>query len=84
MILLGTPFRTSPGETFSFARSDTNSQWPRIAAEIRAQIPVMLQNRLVPPPRETLSLNRYVCILRQVQRRRVQDADVVGAVIVGS
>ncbi|KZV86495.1 ABC1-domain-containing protein [Exidia glandulosa HHB12029] len=56
MILLGTPFRTGPGEPFSFARTD--SQWPRIAAEIRAQIPVMLQNRLVPPPRETLSLNR--------------------------
>ena len=56
MILLGTPFRTSDGETFSFSHED--GTWPRIAAEIRAQIPVMLQNRLVPPPRETLSLNR--------------------------
>ncbi|EJD42990.1 ABC1-domain-containing protein [Auricularia subglabra TFB-10046 SS5] len=53
-VLLGAPFRAP--DKFSFARAD--GTWPAIAAEIRSHIPTMLQRRLAPPPRETLSLNR--------------------------
>ncbi|KAF8582538.1 ABC1-domain-containing protein [Ramaria rubella] len=55
MQLIGTPFRRSTPQPFSFARG---SEWTRITDEIRAQIPIMLTNRLTPPPRETYSLNR--------------------------
>ncbi|KAI0702671.1 ABC1 family-domain-containing protein [Earliella scabrosa] len=55
MVLLGTPFNASTPQPFKFG---TGSTWADITAEIRAQIPVMLQHRLTPPPRETYSLNR--------------------------
>ncbi len=59
MVLLGTPFNASTPQPFTFG---PKSKWAEITAEIRAQIPVMLQHRLTPPPRETYSLNRYVCV----------------------
>ncbi|KLO18725.1 ABC1-domain-containing protein [Schizopora paradoxa] len=52
--LLATPFRTSE-RLYDFGKG---SEWSRITAEIRSLIPVMLQERLTPPPRETYSLNR--------------------------
>ncbi|KAF8153928.1 ABC1-domain-containing protein [Crassisporium funariophilum] len=55
MTLLAIPFKSETPQPFSFGQG---SQWAEITAEIRAQIPVMLQNRLTPPPRETYSLNR--------------------------
>lgn len=55
MQLLGTPFRPSTPQPFSFARG---SEWTQITEQIRAQVPIMLNNRLTPPPRQTYSLNR--------------------------
>ena len=58
MVLLGTPFKAGTRQPFRFGQG---TEWADITAEIRAQIPVMLQHRLTPPPRETYSLNRCVC-----------------------
>ncbi|KAF8958587.1 ABC1 family-domain-containing protein [Flammula alnicola] len=55
MTLLATPFKAETTQPFSFGQG---TQWAEITAEIRAQIPVMLQHRLTPPPKETYSLNR--------------------------
>lgn len=56
MTLLATPFRSSTLQPFAFG---PGTQWQEITREIREQIPVMLKERLTPPPRETYSLNRY-------------------------
>jgi len=59
MTLLATPFKAETHQPFSFGQG---TDWARITAEIRAQIPVMLQHRLTPPPKETYSLNRLVSL----------------------
>ena len=57
LTLLATPFRTGArdGERYKFGKG---TEWARITTEIRSLIPVMLRERLTPPPRETYSLNR--------------------------
>ena len=56
LTLLATPFRWKNG-LYAFGKG---SQWNNITEEIRSLIPVMLQERLTPPPKETYSLNRLV------------------------
>lgn len=60
LTLLGAPFRAGGGDgdgKYAFGRG---SEWASITKEIRSLVPVMLRERLTPPPRETYSLNRWV------------------------
>ncbi|PWN43047.1 ABC1-domain-containing protein [Ceraceosorus guamensis] len=51
MIALGEPFRQDAPDPYPFAEQT-------ITARVRAQIPLMLRERLTPPPEQTYSLNR--------------------------
>ena len=83
MSILGTPFRAKTVQPFDFG-SQT------ITDDIRALIPVMLRNRLTPPPRETYSLNRklsgaiLLCgrLSAKVDCRRIWD-EVTGDYVFG-
>ena len=55
VLSLGVPFRRMTRQPFSFG---PGTEWAAVTSEIRGLIPVMLANRLTPPPRETYSLNR--------------------------
>ena len=51
MLALGEPFRATSPRPFPFKNQT-------ITSRVRDQIPVMLRERLTPPPSETYSLNR--------------------------
>ncbi|KZT58150.1 ABC1-domain-containing protein [Calocera cornea HHB12733] len=53
LFLLAVPFRESSGQPYQFSGQTITDQ-------IKALIPVMLRHRLIPPPRETYSLNRML------------------------
>jgi len=55
MILLAMPFKESTPQPVAFG---SGTAWANTTTEIRKLIPVMLRNRLTPPPKETYSLNR--------------------------
>jgi len=55
MSSLSVPFRPTTKQPFSFG---PGTEWAAVTSEVRDLIPVMLANRLTPPPRETYSLNR--------------------------
>lgn len=55
MLSLGIPFRGTTKQPFSFG---PGTEWAAATTQIRGLIPVLLANRLTPPPRETYSLNR--------------------------
>jgi len=55
MVLLTAPFQASTPQPVAFG---PGTAWADTTAEIRSFIPVMLRNRLTPPPKETYSLNR--------------------------
>jgi len=55
LTLLASPFRHASEQPYAFG---PNTPWAQITQRIRQTIPVMLSERLTPPPRETYSLNR--------------------------
>lgn len=59
LVLTATPFRrrddASRDSRFEFGKG---TEWSKVTSEIRMLIPIMLRERLTPPPRETYSLNR--------------------------
>jgi len=72
ILSLGIPFRRTTKQPFSFG---PGTEWAAATAEIRGLIPVMLANRLTPPPRETYSLNRKLSGAFLLASRLVAEVD---------